>query len=146
MSTPQEYLEEISAELIAIFNIQEPPVPIELMLQQPLMDMWEEVDITQLSLGFLRNGGHYAPRMSLTRLLARHIIQSEWGAKRNLKTIVQQGDADQLVRQFARMLVMPTAMVQALSPTTQLPQTMSTHFEVPEEDARLRLADLNISL
>jgi hypothetical protein len=143
--TPHEQLEAISAELVAIFDIQHPPVPIEIMLQKPLADMWEEVDITELSVGFLKSGGHFSPRMSLARLLARHIVQSEWGAKRNLKAIIQQGDNDQMIRGFARMLIMPRAMVQALSSTAHTPPTMSIHFEVPEDDARLRLEEIQQS-
>jgi hypothetical protein len=146
VSTAQEHLEEISAELITTFQIQYPPVPIEIMLQKPLPDMWAEVDITELSVGFLKSGGQYSPRMSLARLLAKHIVQSEWGSKRNMKAIIQQGDEQALVRQFARMLIMPTAMVRSLSPSARTPQTMGIHFEVPEEDARLRMMDLQDQL
>src|SRR6266496_5228205 len=82
-----ERLEQIASELIRTFEIEDPPVPIEIMLQRPKPDMWEEVNIADLSVGFLKTGGHYSPRMSLARLLARHIIKSDWGNNRGLPAI-----------------------------------------------------------
>lgn len=135
-------LESIATELIHTFEIEHPPVPIEIMLQRPLPDMWSEVDITELSVGFLKSGGHFSPRMSLSRLLARHIIQSEWGNKHGLEAIFKQDHDDQMLRAFARMLIMPLEMIRALSPGARTPIAMSVHFEVPEEDARQRLSEI----
>lgn len=135
-------LENIATELIQIFEINTPPVPIEIMLQRPKPDMWKEVDITELSVGFLRGGGHYSPRMSLARLLARHVVHSEWGEHRGLKDVLKEGDGDETLRAFARMLIMPVEMVKALTPSARIPITMSMHFEVPEEDAKQRLDEL----
>jgi hypothetical protein len=141
--TDVSQLETIATELIEIFDIGSPPVPIEIMLQRPKPDMWIEVDITELSVGFLKGGSPYAPRMSLARLLARHVIHSEWGAKRGLADILKQSNSEQIVYKFARMLVMPMEMVKSLSASARVPITMSMHFEVPEEDAKLRLEELN---
>lgn len=138
-------LETIASELIQIFDIIHPPIPIEIMLQRPKPDMWHEVDITELSVGFLKGGGHFSPRMSLARLLARHVIQSEWGRQRGLHEIFKEDRDETLLRVFARMLVMPAAMVHALERDVRTPSTMSTHFEVPEDDARQRLQELGIS-
>ncbi len=135
-------LEDIAAELIHTFEINSPPVPIEIMLQRPKPDMWSEVDITELSVGFLRTGGHFSPRMSLARLLARHIIQSEWGESRGLRDLLKQDKNEEMLKAFARMLIMPTSMVKALSLNARTAPTLSVHFEVPEEDARLRLQEL----
>jgi hypothetical protein len=41
------------------------------------------------------------------------------------------------------MLVMPRAMIESLNKASRNPTTMSMQFEVPEEDARLRLQELN---
>lgn len=135
-------LESIATELIRTFEIEHPPVPIEIMLQRPHPDMWSEVDITELSVGFLKSGGHFSPRMSLSRLLARHIIQSEWGSKHGLEAIFRQDRDDQMLRAFARMLIMPLEMIRALSPGARTPVAMSVHFEVPEDDARQRLSEV----
>lgn len=137
-----DQLEKIASELIHTFEIEDPPVPIEIMLQRPKADMWEDVDMTNMSVGFLKTGGHYSPRMSLVRMLARHTIQCEWGEKRGLPVIMKQGKNEEVVKIFARMLVMPLEMIKALSEGARTPVTMSMHFEVPEEEAQLRLGEV----
>lgn len=133
-------LEAITAELLEAFEISAPPVPIESMLQRPRAGMWEEVDINQLSGSFLSIKEQFSPRMSLARLLVRHIASSPWGRERGLMRLLK---SDELIRTFARMLVMPHDMVVALSGGARNPMTMSMHFEVPEEDARVRLQELS---
>lgn len=141
--TDMNQLEAIAMELIKTFEIENPPIPIEIMLQRPKPDMWEEVDITELSVGFLKTGGHFSPRMSLARLLARHIVQSDWGEKRGLRDLLFKNEKeDAMLKAFARMLIMPIDMVKQLSSGARTPMTMSMHFEVPEEDAKLRLQEL----
>lgn len=140
--TDIDQLEAIATELIQAFSIENPPVPIEIMLQRPKPDMWDEVDITELSVGFLRTGGHFSPRMSLARLLARHIVQSDWGEGKGLRAMMKDDKDGEKLRAFARMLIMPSKMVKALSANARTPITMSMHFEVPEVDARLRLEEL----
>lgn len=140
--TDFEQLEAIATELIQAFSIENPPVPIEIMLQRPKPDMWDEVDITELSVGFLRTGGHFSPRMSLARLLARHIVQSNWGEGRGLRAMMKDDKDGTKLHAFARMLIMPAKMVKALSVSSRTPGTMSMHFEVPEDDARQRLEEL----
>lgn len=144
--TDLDQLEKIASELIKTFVINNPPVPIEIMLQRPKPDMWDEVDITELSVGFLKTGGHFSPRMSLARLLARHIAQSEWGNQRGMRELLKNDKNEEILKAFARMLIMPAAMVKALSASGRAPVTMSMHFEVPEEDARLRLTELSQQL
>jgi hypothetical protein len=139
-----EHLEAVASELIESFEITSPPIPIEIMLQRPKPDMWHEVDITELSVGFLRAGGHFSPRMSLARLLARHVIQSEWGEQRGLREHFKDDRDESLLRAFARMLIMPAGMVRMLSESARTPLTMSIHFEVPEDDARQRIKELNL--
>ncbi len=132
-------LEKIASEVIETFDIKAPPVPIESMLQHPKSDMWAEVDIAQLTSGFLNVKNQYSPRMSLTRLLARHIMVSQWGTARNLEPLSRDKDA---VKLFARMLIMPLSMVRSLSTSARTPPILSLHFEVPEDDARERLTEL----
>lgn len=133
-------LEVVTQELIDAFNITAPPIPIESMLQHPCPDMWEDLDISQLSSSFLNVNESYSPRMSLARLLARHVVNCPWGDARQLKGI--EREEGKLYR-FARMLVMPENMVLQLTPTARTPQLLSVHFEVPEEDARLRLQEVS---
>lgn len=135
----QKDLEQIAIELIDLFEITTPPIPIENMLQRPKENMWNEVDITQLSSSFLKVDDVYSPRMSLARMLARHVASSGWGKQRNLTDMLN--DPDQLYT-FARMLIMPRNMVMDLTTGARTPTAMSVHFEVPESDARTRLIDL----
>ena len=101
--------------------------------------MWDGVDISQLSGSFLSIKERYSPRMSLARLLVRHVASSEWGRDRNLFELLK--DADNL-QAFARMLIMPASMVMSMSMDARNPATMSLHFEVPEDDARVRLDEM----
>ena len=132
-------LEVVVTELLEAFEINIPPVPVESMLQKPPSGMWKEVDITQISGNFLKITDTYSPRMSMARLLARHIVASEWGKARELGRL--SGDEDGLYT-FARMVIMPKSMVDEMSAGAKTPTAMRLHFEVPEEDAQLRLQDL----
>jgi hypothetical protein len=134
-----QVLEHIANELVETFNITIPPIPIESMLQHPKPDMWEDLDISQLSGSFLRVTEHYSPRMSLARLLVRQLMMSKWGQARNLAANL----TDEIsLHRFARMIVMPAPMVLELNAAARTPSLLSAHFEVPEEDARLRLEEL----
>lgn len=135
-------MEAAVEKLLTIFDIDSPPVPIESMLQNPRGNMWRDVDVTQLSGSFLKMDDIYSPRMSMARLLARHIAHSEWGQQHGLGDV---SDDEESLRTFARMLAMPRSMIENVSGPSRTALTMRLHFEVPEEDARLRLIDLGNS-
>ena len=134
-----EKLEAIAAELIAEFDVDSAPVPIELILQNPKDGMWEKVDITQLSGSFLSLKDRYSPRMSIARLLARHLSACPWGKERGLFDILREGDN---LNRFARMLIMPKPLVEQVNTAARTPMTMNLQFEVPEDDIRLRLDEI----
>mgnify|MGYP001486551934 CR=1 FL=1 len=133
-------LESIASELIQAFEITAPPIPIESMLQNPKESMWKSVDVSQLSGTFLSIRDFYSPRMSVARMLARHVADCEWGRNRELYQLLQVDENN--IKRFARMLVMPLEMVAELNSASRNPTTMSLYFEVPEDDARLRLQEL----
>ncbi len=135
----RQRLEVVATELVEEFDVLSPPVPIEIMLRQPRDNMWKEVDVNQLSGSFTNILELYSPRMSLARLLVRHIAKSSWGQERGLDSVLKDEETTQV---FARMLVMPREMVHMLSSGARNPTAMSMHFEVPEEDARKRLVEL----
>ncbi len=134
-----EQLEAIAQELLHEFEIDTPPVPVELMLHRPKDGMWEEVDINQLSGTFLSVRDYYSPRISVARLLARHVVNCPWGQMRELGNLIPN---ENTLNAFARMIIMPQEMVAQLRPATRNSIAMSMHFEVPEEEARLRLQEL----
>lgn len=139
--TSRNTLEAVANELIDVFEIKSPPIPIENILQHPKPDMWSKVDITKLSSGFLMRDVH-SPRMSLARLLVRHIVLSNWGRDRNVHELIH---SEEDIHTFARMLMMPQKMLLGLSSGARTPVTMAFHFEVPEDEARLRLEELDPS-
>ena len=139
--TDWQYLETLANEIIKIYDIRSAPVPVESMLQHPMQNMWDEIDISKLSGSFINVRNQFSPRMSLARLLVRHIVSSTWGKDHNLNAVRQDEDA---LRAFARMLMMPSTMIMALSPTARTPERLSIHFEVPLDDAEIRLKDLGI--
>ena len=140
MTTTLAQLEAVTQELITLYEVQAPPVPVESMLQKPCDNMWQDMDITQISGGFLRVDDTYSPRMSMARLLARHIIHSDWGKARGLQAL--EGD-DSQIHTFARMLIMPRSMMDELSTGAKSPATLRLHFEVPEQEAQERLKELS---
>lgn len=131
-------LEKVAAEVMRLFHVKAPPVPLESMLQQPPGDLWERIDLSQLTGNFWSIKDPYAPRMSLARLLARHLVSSPWGQEQQLPDLIK---TEQDVRAFARMLVMPVEMLQALSSGARTAVAVSMNFEVPEEDAQKRLIE-----
>jgi hypothetical protein len=137
--TDWNHLEAVVQEICGIFDVYAPPIPVELMLQKPPADLWDEVDVSQLSGSFLSIKERYSPRMSMARLLSRHIAGSVWGADRDVNVILTDGEA---INRFARMIIMPEDMVTALTSSKRNPKAMSLHFEVPEDDARQRLLEL----
>jgi hypothetical protein len=132
-------IEELVLDLMDSFEITAPPVPVELMLQQPMPNLWEKVDITQLSGSFLSIKEVFSPRMSLARLLVRHALVSPWGKDNELTFILKD---EPLLNAFARTLLMPSFMIEMMSSSARNPSAMSLHFEVPTEDARLRVQEL----
>jgi hypothetical protein len=132
-------LESIGRELIQLYDIVAPPIPIERMLQHPHPDMWEEVDMNDFSSTFLNVSTPYSPRMSLSRVLARQIAKSPWGEQRGMDE-----DDERIIHSLARVIIMPANLIMEINEASRTPQLISLHFEVPEEDARLRLEELGV--
>ncbi len=141
MADNLQELEAVGRELVLLYGVTAPPVPIERMLQHPHPDMWDEVDMDDVSSTFLNISTPYSPRMSLARFLARQIAKSPWGRERGLAGM---GDNERMIHSLARVIIMPADLVLEISEASRTPQIISLHFEVPEEDARLRLSDLGL--
>jgi hypothetical protein len=134
-----ELIESAVADLMVAFDVTNPPVPVEIMLQRPKAGMWKEVNLSELSTAFINIKQRYSPRMSVSRLLARNVCRSEWGASHDVTTLC---NTDETFRALARAILMPRSMIEALAPTSRTPIAVSMRFEVPEDDARLRLEEL----
>lgn len=134
-----EKLEAIATELLNEFEVDTSPVPLEDILQNPKDGMWDKVDITQLSGSFLSLSDKYSPRMSIARLLARHLATCPWGQEHGLFEILRQGDN---LNRFSRILIMPKSLVEVTSIKGQTPEQLSEQFEMPEDDVRIRLDEI----
>lgn len=139
MSTDQASLERIAEALLGEFDVTSPPVPIEYMLQHPQEHMWEDVDISLVSGSFMNMNVPYTPRMSLTRVLARLIVGSEWGKALHVSPIGSDTDT---ISRLARAIVMPRQMLIALPPSARNANAISEHFEVPRAEAESRLREV----
>lgn len=132
-------LDLVVKELLTLYSISAPPIPIESMLQHPHPNMWNEVDLKDLSSSFLNISTPFSPRISLARFLAKTIAKSPWGEERGLPEIVHD---DQSIYRFARAIIMPAEMVLEINDDARTADLISLHFEVPLDDARLRLEEL----
>src|SRR5258708_39120945 len=86
---PEDQLPVIEAainELMTAFDVTDPPIPIEIMLQRPKAGMWKEINLSELSTAFINVRQRYSPRMSVARLLARLACRHDCGDRRNLGT------------------------------------------------------------
>lgn len=132
-------LEAVVDELLALYGYRTAPIPIEAMLQHPQPLMWSEVDVSQISIGYFNMNEPYAARMSLARLLARHLITCEWGRIRGLPALGTEAELRPIT---ARILTMPAPLVFAIHDNTRTATLMRQHFEVPSDEAEKRLGEL----
>lgn len=143
MSHPSDVLEIIEKaveDMLDAFDVDRPPVPVELMLQRPREGLWPEIDLSEMSATFLNLHDRYAPRMSVVRLLARNVARSPWGQERGLNQVLQE---IALINMLARAIIIPRRFLEPLEPDALTPTAISIRFEAPEEDVQQRLVDLN---
>jgi hypothetical protein len=128
----------VVSELMEAFEVDRPPVPVELMLKRPRPGMWREPNLGDMSLSFIQISSPFSPRMSIARLLARHVCGCPWGEARGLR----RDHPDEDIRYLARAILMPARMVAGVPEAQRDPLDLSARFEVPESDALARLQDL----
>jgi hypothetical protein len=138
----QEQIEIATNEIMALFDVDQPPVPIELMLERPREGLWTRADLAELTSSFLVMTDRFSPRMSVARLLARHIARCDWGKEHGLLPIYS---SKSLTNNFARALMMPQPMLEDALQSGQSRKAIINRFEVPEEDFKLRLNELGMS-
>jgi hypothetical protein len=136
-------IDPVVEEILALFDIDRPPVPVELMLQRPREDTWPMIDLSEMSATFLNLHDRYAPRMSAVRLLARNIARSPWGQARGLDSVIQDAAS---IHIFARALVIPAPLLHGIDQSFHDVKAIGLKFEVPESDAEARLSDLGMEV
>src|SRR5512146_1918634 len=113
-------IEKAVSDLMTAFDVSNPPVPVEIMLQRPKTGMWKEVNLSELSTAFINIKQRYSPRMSVSRLLVRMICRCEWGAQRGLTDLIKEEES---IRTFARAIMMPHTMLDVLPIASRTPIT-----------------------
>jgi len=137
-----DLLEVVVDDLLTVFDVNSPPVPVEIMLQRPKTGMWQQVNLGEMSTTFLRVSEQYGLRLSIARLLARHICRSVWGEAHGLTAYSKN---DTVIYALARALLIPRRLiVDQKAPHDSI--AVSYRFGVPESAARLRLMELNLAL
>lgn len=134
-----ELMEIAAQDIMEAFDVDQPPVPVELMLERPRDGLWPRADLAELTSSFLVMTDRYSPRMSVARLLARHIARSDWGVEHGLAEVFHSKN---LTNAFARVLMMPKQMVEHALESGQSEIALINRFEVPENDYMLRMEDL----
>jgi len=127
--------------LLERYQIDQPPVPVEHMVTEPSLDLWD-VDPSELSFTIGHGLYRYAPRMAQARLLYRAICDSDSARKHGLN--VPWPASRHEIKYFARCLLMPETWVRALSASERNPDLVGERFQVPTFDAVTRLAELGL--
>lgn len=132
----QQRIEQLSTKLIAHYDFNQPPVPVEKILSDPPEGL-NSVDISDLSLVFGIGEHRYEYRMAMARLLYREICRasSKWA-----KGFPYSNEA---ARYFAASLLVPEqwALKNVRRPFVSL-QQLSEDFQVPEYAMASRLVKL----
>ena len=137
----RQQIENLARTLIERYQVQQPPVPVERMIAEPSLDLWD-VDPTELSATIGHGLYRYAPRMAHARLLYRAICDSE--AARHHGLNVPWPASRHEIKYFARCLLMPEDWVRALPAAERTPDSVGERFQVPTFDAVTRLAELGL--
>ena len=134
-------IEKLAGALLERYHITTPPVPIENMLKDPLLDLWD-VDPTQLSSSFGHGVFRHAPRLAQARLLYRAISDS--AAARAAGLNAPWPAASREVKYFARCLLLPEVWVRQLPESARGVDAISEKFQVPPFDVIVRLGELGL--
>ncbi|MBL8147252.1 MAG: hypothetical protein JNL34_12785 [Anaerolineae bacterium] len=142
MTPPTTNVNAVAEQLLAAYGIYSPPVPIEAILQRPQPDMWDTIDLSELSGTFFAAGDPYRPRLALTHLLVRLLTGTEWGAQRGLNGL---NSSREQVESLARAILMPRAWLARLPATSLTAAAISPIYQVPAAEVVIRLRELDVS-
>jgi hypothetical protein len=127
------------ADILKLYDVTAPPIPVEMMLHRPKNNLWEATDPNEMTNSAGLRQSRHSLRMSVARLLVRSICASDWGSQHHLTAFGQDREA---LRVFARALLMPRNLLEQISEGVRTPPVIGMRFQVPDEDAQLRLLDL----
>jgi len=134
-------IEKLASALLDRYKVTAPPVPIDRMLKDPLLDLWD-ADPAQLSSSFGHGIFRHAPRLASARLLYRAISESAEARKTGLDAPWPASRRE--VKYFARCVLMPEAWIRSLPEQARVIDTIAEKFQVPPFDVIVRLGELGI--
>lgn len=135
---PTQRLDALASEILDIYSLSEPPVPIETIMQHPPRKLLPAaVDITDLSLVFGISEHRYEYRVAVARLLYRELCRYK---DEHNESLPYNNDA---ARYFAAVLLIPAewALRYIRRPLINL-QQISEAFQVPDYMMASRLAQM----
>ena len=148
MNEPHPLSDERRAELdaavttfLSLHDVEQPPVPIEDILRNPVAEMWQP-DLVDLSHQSFDATDRYSVRPTIARVVARYVGDTRWAREQGVA-----GDAGftaDEARYFARALLMPRAWIGALPASERTSASVRLRFHVPIADATERLAELEL--
>ncbi|MFN8378665.1 MAG: hypothetical protein U0452_08345 [Anaerolineae bacterium] len=136
-------VETVASRLLDVYGIQSPPVPIEAILQHPMPDMWEKVDLSAISGTFFAMDDPYRPRLAVARLLVRLLSSTEWGIRLGLAGITNS--SEQVYHQ-ARAILAPRSWLAQLPAASLTPPVIRTVYQLPLSEAMIRLQELGVDV
>ncbi len=136
-------IEKLATDLLARYEITAPPVPIENILRDPLLDLWD-VDPSQMSSSFGHGVFRYAPRLAQARLLYRAIADSQ--AARDAGLLAPWPAASREIKYFSRCLLLPENWIKQLPDIDRSVEAVSEKFHVPPFDVIVRLGELGLPI
>ena len=136
-------IHRLAQQLLDHYRVTMPPVPIDDLLRQPILSLWDsnpEKVSSIIGHGLYR----YAPRLAEARLLYRYISDS--AEARAAGFDAPWPAARREVKYFARCLLMPEDWIRALPEADRTPDAISEKFQVTPFDALIRLAELGLPI
>jgi hypothetical protein len=129
--------------LLRHYNVTQPPVPIERMMNEPPPGLGK-LDPDRISVVMEHGLFSYAPRLAMARLLCREIARSS-AAQASLGVDISLLTYDD-VKFFARCLLMPQQWMQSLSEQRLSVEHISHYLQAPSDAVVTRLGELGLPI
>ena len=134
-------LQQLARHLLERYQIDQPPVPIDRIVKQPINNLWQAKP-SQISFIIGHGIYRYAPRLAEARLLYR--LLSDNTEARQIGLEAPWPASRREVKYFARCLLMPEEWIRALPEADRTPDAIMERFQVTPYDAIIRLAELGL--
>ena len=134
-------LDEAAIMFLSLHAVEQPPVPIEEIMRNPVAEMWQP-DLVDLSHQSFDAAERYSVRPTIARVVARYAGGTPWAREQGI--VGDTGFTADEARYFARALLMPREWIGALPASERTPASVRLRFHVPMADAAGRLAELEV--